>query len=263
MHTISGRFTPVYSYERSLPWPNGHRNVFFSKRGIPVLDASPAEERGVEGAAKLYGYLKQFTGITSAHTTASGMGTDFRDSDPDIEPVVELYQGYRSSAENLDGPRSQPRKENTKFAKGLVSSAWERGIKLGVQASSDHVSTHTSYAAFWIEKLDRDEILAAMKSRPSYAATDNIIVDVKLGGHFMGDAFTAPTVPQLTARIGGTGKIRRVDVIRNNRVVYTESQSQFTWQDRDPLEGESWYYVRVEHENGQIAWSSPIWLKRP
>ena len=266
MYTIRDRFTPVYSYERSLPWPNGHRNVFFSQRGIPVLDISTDEERGREGAGKLYAYLKQFTGITSAHTTASGMGTDFRDSDADVEPIVEIYQGYRSSSENQDGPRSATRKENARFAKGLVASAWERGIKLGVQASSDHVSTHISYAAFWVEKLDRDEILAAMRARHSYAATDNIIFDVRMGDRFMGDIFTASTVPLLSARIAGTANLRRVEVVRNNRVVYTEpgssSQVRFTFQDRDPLAGESWYYVRVEQENGQVAWSSPIWLKR-
>ena len=30
LYTITGRFTPLYSYERSVEWPNGHRNVFFT-----------------------------------------------------------------------------------------------------------------------------------------------------------------------------------------------------------------------------------------
>jgi hypothetical protein len=25
--------------------------------------------------------------------------------------------------------------------------------------------------------------------------------------------------------------------------------------------GEDWYYVRVEQKNGELAWSSPIWVR--
>jgi len=32
--------------------------------------------------------------------------------------------------------------------------------------------------------------------------------------------------------------------------------------DQDVAPGEHYYYVRVEQENGQLAWASPIWLKR-
>ena len=33
------------------------------------------------------------------------MGTDWRDNEPQIEPVVEIYQGARNSYEVVGGPR--------------------------------------------------------------------------------------------------------------------------------------------------------------
>ena len=32
------------------------------------------------------------------------------------------------------------------------------------------------------------------------------------------------------------------------------------WEDTPDRDGESWYYVRVVQNNGQMAWSSPIWV---
>jgi hypothetical protein len=36
---------------------------------------------------------------------------------------------------------------------------------------------------------------------------------------------------------------------------------RFTYTDQDPAPGESYFYVRVEQENAQLAWSSPIWVE--
>jgi hypothetical protein len=35
----------------------------------------------------------------------------------------------------------------------------------------------------------------------------------------------------------------------------------FAYTDADTKSGEAYYYVRVQQQNGQIAWSSPIWVK--
>ncbi len=82
LYTIRDRFTPLYSYERSLKWPNGHRNVLFSMRGNPILDIAEDEQSGKTNTGKvLYPYLKKYGGLTSPHTSGSGAGTDFRDGD--------------------------------------------------------------------------------------------------------------------------------------------------------------------------------------
>ncbi|RLE44426.1 hypothetical protein DRJ22_05940, partial [Candidatus Woesearchaeota archaeon] len=197
---LPGIFTPMFSYERSCGYPDGHRNVVFAKRGIrtlprliggrgKVMDDNPEAPRPHSpDTIMLYKYLHFFDGICASHTSGTDMGTDWRDNDPVVEPVVEIYQGCRQSYEMPGAPRS-----NTKDFSlggwrplGFVSRALLMGYRLGFQASSDHISTHISYCNVYVEEPTREDILEAMKKRHVYGSTDNIIADVRCNGHFMG-----------------------------------------------------------------------------
>ena len=56
-------------------------------------------------------------------------------------------------------------------------------------------------------------------------------------------------------------------MIRGEEFVYTlQDQSddvEFRFMDKTAESGEQHYYVRVQQADGQMAWSSPIWLTRP
>jgi hypothetical protein len=273
---VPGRFQPLFGTERSVPYPNGHRNTIFARRGVRELAISPEEREGkLSTGAILYPYLRKFEGITTLHTPATDQGTDWRDNDPDLEPLVELYQGLHTNYEYEGAPRAETEQQRYYFhggpwrPAGFVWNAWAKGYKLGVQASSDHIATHDSYACVLVEEQEeggREGILRAMKQRHAYAATDNIILDVRLGGRLMGDILETRETPPLEVRVIGTGPIDRVEVIRNNRFVHTERPGRpaaaFTFRDNEAPAGESYYYVRVSQANGQMAWSSPIWVRR-
>ncbi len=66
-------------------------------------------------------------------------------------------------------------------------------------------------------------------------------------------------------KVEGTGPIERIEVIKNNTFVHTVrpegSSASFEFRDTNIKPGESYYYVRVEQEAGQLAWSSPIWVR--
>ena len=119
------------------------------------------------------------------------MGTDWRDNDPEVEPVVEIYQGHRHNYEHFGAPRSPT--EATQIGgyqpAGFIWNALEKGYRLGFESSSDHVSTHLSYAIVYAEDTTRPAIIDAFKKRHCYAATDNILLDVRSGDHLMGDIF--------------------------------------------------------------------------
>jgi len=264
LFTIPGRFAPLYGYERSLPYPNGHRNAMFDRPAVPVLPIPEGERAGREGAAKLYEYLRLHGGIVMSHTSATGAGTDWRDNDPAIEPLVEIYQGYRRNYEHEGAPRA-PAGGGVRPA-GYLWKAWEKGLKLGVQSSSDHVSTHTSYAMLYVTGLTRPAVLEAIRARRAYAATDNILVDFRLNGRMMGESFPLAETPRLWARVEGTGPIRKVEVIRNTTYVHLQAGAgaslEMNYVDNQPLQGESYYYIRVEQMDGQLAWASPVWIRR-
>ena len=74
----------------------------------------------------------------------------------------------------------------------------------------------------------------------------------------------SPHETEKKARIVGTDLIGRVDLIKNNEIIYTisprRSEAAFEFAETDPTPGESYYYVRVMQEDGEMAWGSPAWV---
>jgi hypothetical protein len=271
---IAGSFTPLYGSERSLNFPNGHRNTIFAHRGVRTLPIPPEEASAKVGAAKLYQYLKKNNGISMPHSSATNQGTDWRDNDPEVEPLVEIYQGYRNSYEYEGAPKSatalNPSAQKSGWQpQGFWWNALAKGYKLGVQSSSDHWSTHISYACLLAENFTREGLLDAIRKRHTYGATDNIVLDFRARSgkatYIMGDSFAADAAPQLSVHTIGTGAIKQIDVVKNQKFVYTArpgvKEASFDYTDQDFGAGENYYYVRVLQEDGQIAWSSPVWVK--
>ena len=269
------KFEPIYGYERSLNYPNGHRNVMFSKRGIPTLPIPAEEKQAKTGAKALYDYLKRYGGIAISHTSASNMGTDRRDNDPAVEPLVEIYQGDRVSAEYEGAPKAANAQDGGSAPGGFrpagyVWKAWAKGYKLGVQTASDHLSTHISYACTIATDYTREGLIDAMKQRHSYGATDNIILDYRMqtdGKEYLqGDILKSSGEIKLVVKIIGTMRVRQIDIIRSKNFIHTmnpmDREVNFTYIDNEPIGGESYYYVRVIQEDDQMAWSSPIWVQR-
>jgi hypothetical protein len=270
-------FVAPYTYERSVQYPNGHRNVIFAQRGIRCLprgDLSGSEQSGTPDTKMLYAYLKHFGGICASHTSATGMGTDWRDNDPLVEPVVEIYQGDRNNYECEGAPRGfWPRELNdtgiktgeSVYPKGYIWNAFAKGYRLGFESSSDHVSTHSSYAVALVAHPGRDALLEAFHARRCYAATDNILLIVRCGEHLMGQEFTSPGKPTLEIHALGTAPITRLDIVRNNQYVYSTAPNRaaldMKWTDAEaPTAAAGYYYVRIEQADSNLAWSSPMWI---
>ncbi len=208
------------------------------------------------------------------HSLATGQGTDWRDNDPDLEPLVEIYQGYHAAYEYEGGPRAESAANHllvhgTYEPAGFYWNALAKGYKLGVQASSDHISTHTSYALIYSPSVERSQIVDQMRRRHAYAATDNIVLDFEGADganptHMMGDIFDASRDLKLRVKAIGTEPITRIDVIRNNEIIYSVSPAktevEFEYSDRSPQPGTNWYYVRVTQIDRNLAWSSPLWV---
>lgn len=276
---VPGRFVTMFTYERSRPYPEGHRNVVFARRGIRSLPRLPLSKEGAEGPAPdtemLYRYLREFDGISAPHTSATTMGTDWRNRDDEVEPIVEIYQGSRNSYEMPGAPRTakQKRMKMGERPKGFVSNALAKGHRLGFVSSSDHHSTHISYAMLWVDEPSRPAILEALKKRRVYAATDDIVADVRMGEgdseRFMGEelVLAGEDAPPMFIRLTGTSPFARVVVVRDGEEVRVfepnESRVELEWTDPEvPSEGTSHYYVRGEQDDGELVWTSPIWVTR-
>ena len=272
---IRGRYLPLFGYERSVSYPNGHRNVVFDHRGVRTLPVKAEENQGrVNSGSILYPYLRQNRGICMEHSLATDQGTDWRDNDTDLEPLVEIYQGYHAAYEYAGGPRAESDRYNVKVHGGYRPlgfwwNALDKGLLLGVQASSDHISTHVSYALLLTPQADRTAIVNNMRQRHAYAATSNIVLDFQAEEsngtrHLQGDWIQNAGPVRLTAKIMGTDVIQRVELIRNGKFLYSQEPNaknyNLEFADPTPPAGRSYYYVRVEQLDRNLAWSSPVWV---
>ncbi|MBI4909135.1 MAG: DUF3604 domain-containing protein [Acidobacteria bacterium] len=309
---VPGRFTPLYGYERSINFPLGHRNIIHVKRGVfsyrvPRLHVSERPDLIEKDAQGLWAYLRRTAGVGVPHTSATSMGTDWRLRDDGVEPVTEIYQGDRNSYEDEGQPRAAlpdatgPGEAGRQpFQKGLIWNALGVGYKMGFIASSDHLSTHISYANLIVPDgvTTREAIQEALRARRTYASTDNIIVDFRAGDVLQGGELTARSSPTFTIRATGTAPILRYEIIKNNKVIYSAApgtEAVLTYRDDSfantdmivtsqiknwekpetgirprPKAPVTYYYVRViqsysaeeKDVEGEIAWSSPIFVGR-
>jgi len=274
---LPGNFTPMFSYERSVSYPEGHRNVVFAQRGVRTLPRLPISDRRVHEPAPdtlmLYKYLKQFGGVCASHTSVGSMGTDWRNWGGEFEPMVEIYQGARQNYEYPGCPRCPT--ENDAIGGwepgGWVSDAFAKGYKFSFQSSSDHGSTHISYAMVYAEDFSRGGIINAMRKRHTYGATDNIIADSRCKAadgteHMMGDEFAVKGAPTITLKLTGTMPFEKVTLIKDNVEIPMnapkEKEVSLSWTDPKPEKGKtSYYYFRGEQTNGELVWVSPMWIK--
>ena len=81
----------------------------------------------------------------------------------------------------------------------------------------------------------------------------------------MGDAFRSERPPKIRVKIIGTDPIQEIDIIRDQKFVYHAepgtAEVDFEFVDNEPpSSGESYYYVRIQQRDRNMAWSSPIWV---
>ena len=259
------------------------------QKTFPVKEDGAPELHPSELWDVLTRYGQPVTAI--AHTGATGMGTDWDQIPPidhRVENVIEIYQGALVSYEGLNAPQptvglrvgedynhsstvigkpvvGQPIRSFTEKNNGVYQHALELGHKLGVWANSDHISTHTSYGGVYVKDFTREGIIEGLNARRTIAATDKIFVEFTCNGKLLGTEIAVTGKPVLQFSIDGTAPITRVTLVRNeqNYQQWEPNTKTFeqTFADESPIAGENRYYLRVEQNDGNMAWSSPVWVQ--
>ena len=118
--------------------------------------------------------------------------------------------------------------------------------------------------------LTREAVWEAFRRRQVYGTSGpKIILFFRVGNHPMGSEIRWPEEQgplPIALRAVACEEIAVLEVIRNGEVVFREMGegvfAQALLEDDDPVEGDSWYYARVVQEDGNMAWSSPVWVSR-
>ena len=119
--------------------------------------------------------------------------------------------------------------------------------------------------AVFAKEKTRESIWKALYERRCYATTGpRIYLEFSINGYPMGSELNA-NKRKLDIYCIGTYFVFQIEVIKNNRTIHrTESNSpecRFSFDDI-PEREEDFYYIRIIQQDKEMAWSSPIWVRK-
>ena len=75
----------------------------------------------------------------------------------------------------------------------------------------------------------------------------------------MGEEFESRAKPRRRVTVRGTAELARIDQSLTT-LAPRMRDVDLGYEDSSSAPGLHWYYARVEQADGQLAWSSPIWV---
>lgn len=124
----------------------------------------------------------------------------------------------------------------------------------------------TGVTAFVAAKLERADIIDAMRRRRVYATTGaRILIDFHVSGLDMGEEGPVDDVVA-SGEVHACDDVVRAEIKRDGERVYEIEPGRpdfiFEWRDAEVPTGEHFYYLHLEQADGERAWSSPVWVVR-
>ncbi|MFH1038792.1 MAG: CehA/McbA family metallohydrolase [PVC group bacterium] len=252
-------------------WRYGHRNVYYRDGEGPVFRSIDPES---DTPQELWKLIEPYPAMTVAHHVGGGpVATDWNIPPGPRERLVEVssihgvceYYGCESCIYHpVRGT--------------FVRDALARGYRLGICGGGDNHDGHTGNGSIgamvtgllgvYSTGLTREAVWEAFQKRQVYGTTGaKIILNFRAADSPMGSEVAWPArkgpIP-VAVRAVGCGEIDRVEVIRNGDVVFSEKGdgvfAQCLLEDKAPPAGISWYYAKIVQKDGQMAWSSPVWV---
>lgn len=184
-------------------------------------------------------------------------------------------------SESAEGSIQNALLKNHRF--GFVAGGLDdRGVYSDLY-ESDQMQYPPGLTAIIATEHSRSALAEAVYNRSCYATTgEKIILGLSLAGLPMGSEISTATKHglrvnrHLSGYVAGTGNIAKLEIVRNGKVIKTFEGDgkywlQFTYDDMTPIEKVVidakdkkppfvYYYIRLIQEDGNMAWSSPIWV---
>lgn len=276
-----GRFVTLLGYEYSCNAALEHygdKCVYYPGDTGPLLRETDINRSGYVDVAEFAEQWKAHGAMMILHQHATGTCSFY---DPDLVRLAEVYSIWGGSESEFTSRTLLPARERD-YSGHYVADALAKGWVLGFTGSSDDhagrpgrtdwLRVQRAYpgglVAAWAPELTREAIWDALWNRRCYATTGRrIYLEVHVDGEPMGSilqggAFTGSHV--IEVRVLGEQSLLAVELLRGREPIYVESSYspslQFTYRDEPPAGAANYYYVRVTQSDGEMAWSSPIWV---
>jgi hypothetical protein len=293
------RFTTFLGFQWiGEPGEEGIRHIIYAKDSKQLLRRKDIKYNSLKKIYKSFS-PKEILSIP-CFTMAKGYEYNFEDFDPDFERVVEIYNSWGSSEcsakEGNPAPiQSSDKKGVHETAEGSIQKALQQNHRFGFVAGglddrgiyedfykSNQEQYLAGLTAIIAPEHSHNAFLEALYNRSCYATTgQRIILGLYLAGHGMGSEVTTAEKPGLVVNrhlsgfVAGTTTLQSIELIRNGEILNSFAcpgySLEFTYDDMTPLASVAltpkdkkppfvYYYLRVIQKDGQMAWSSPIWV---
>jgi hypothetical protein len=265
-----GHFVTFVGFEWTN-WNYGHRNVYYRDRDGPIFRSFDPNCNTPE---KLWKLISPYEAMTIAHHVGGGpVAIDWSIPPGPNECLVEICSIHGSSEYyGCESGIYHPQEGH------FVRDALSLGYKLGIIGSGDTHDGHpgqrsinapvTGILGVYAVELTREAVWEAFRKRQVYGTSGPKIIlnfrvcDSPMGSEVIWPASKGP-IP-IVFRSICCDKIDRVEIIRNGVPVFREKGEgvfiQLLIEDPEPPKGTSWYYARVLQKDGNMAWSSPVWV---
>jgi Protein of unknown function (DUF3604) len=259
-----GTFATLYAYEwtgKKYPGP-GHKCVYFPQRGVAIVSRDDVPE----GKA-LVAQVRALGGFASPHHIG-WTGADEAGHDDLGQPLWEICSCH-GCYEHVNHPLGQRGELRDQMADEML----RRGHRFGFTASSDSHGLlwhhgearkrdpyRTGLTAVQARAVTREAIMEALIARRCYATSGaKIWLDVRADGAPMGSALDDRQSAELQVDVSGSAPVARIELIGKEGVLARAEPNAHEAQLTQRV-GSSFVYARITQVDGEMAWSSPIFL---
>ena len=235
-HQLHANFIPLFSYERSRG--DTDHNVFSLRDDMLRPHTYPHAEFWKELDTNTFTVPHQPFNLVL-----------WKAKDNVHRPLLEIFQGFRNDVKESD-----------------AQAGLQGGHEVGFICASDHMSTGASFACVWSDRMDREGIFRSMQARRTFGATAKIVLAMICGDHWMGEKFSTKEMPPIKVEITLTAPVELIELINAKGEEASHLSGDGGLAKRayvfvmNPPPGLHIYYVRVKQRDGNMAWSSPIWV---
>jgi hypothetical protein len=242
--------------------PFGHANCLFLEEEGEMEFYSPIDPLSFGSSLlKLWDTYKDVRIVTIPHHTSDMKHTfnwDFYDAGKAV--VTEVFQDFRGQHEQPAAWGSTAHSKTSK-EQAWVVSALKRGHRLGLIGGGDH--TGIARAGVEVEELTRTALYHGLMNRRAYASTEmEVEISFSANQEPVGSIVVCKEA-NFRLEILSATKIAEVALLKNG-VVYEQHQihaEQYTCEWKVLCDQNQFWYCRVLMENGEVIWTSPIWLE--
>ncbi|MCP4195917.1 MAG: CehA/McbA family metallohydrolase [Proteobacteria bacterium] len=273
----SGKFIVLQAFEwtgEMHPGP-GHKIVYLPSDGGPVLsreDPDTSTARGLIAESRKRGAI-----VVPHHVgwTGANMG----DHEPEVQTcweIVSCHGAYERQGASPIGTRGDDKEGQ------FVTDALDAGLRFGFVGGSDghglnwhhgvcrvQDSHRSGLTAVFSNDVTVDGVLDAIKRRRCYATSGaKIGLWFEVDGRPMGEELVIGGSVQFRVVVSGTNPIESLVLVTNGgeeTALDAYGKEVNINGNLPPPPGGGWcyYFIRVVQTDGEVAWSSPIWMDSP